>query len=249
MKTLGQFIMLPTQSVSQVYIIKETLCTEEYPCQSVRVGNQHLYVVSHDKNVDEIKAGDHFELYGKIEKCHRIINKHEIAYDYDGRTYQQQDKIFCKKIIYSTDKSVSELIPYDKLLWITEYYNKHNKAFPTVLYDEMEDPTSLFQSDEEDNSGFTKYQQLLDIIVDTQRRTINLKESAEKIFQLFNEEIPTPTETEKEDAAIMITLRNATIQVISVGPEKELLHEVINAPKGSWDKIWAAIKSIKSVKK
>lgn len=57
------------------------------------------------------------------------------------------------------------------------------------------------------------------------------------------------TEPEDTDAAIMITMRNAIIQVVSIGPEKELLHEVLNAPKGSWDKIWECIKSIKSLKK
>jgi len=54
------------------------------------------------------------------------------------------------------------------------------------------------------------------------------------------------TEKEETDAAIMITMRNATIQVISVGTDKELLHEVLNAPKGAWDRIWDGIKSVKS---
>jgi len=57
------------------------------------------------------------------------------------------------------------------------------------------------------------------------------------------------TEKEETDAAIMITMRNATIQVISVGPDKELLHEVLNAPKGAWDRIWDGIKSVKSLKR
>jgi hypothetical protein len=55
-------------------------------------------------------------------------------------------------------------------------------------------------------------------------------------------------EPEDETATIMITLRQATLQVISVGPEKELLHEIRVAPKGTWDKLWEFIKSIKSLK-
>lgn len=56
------------------------------------------------------------------------------------------------------------------------------------------------------------------------------------------------TEPEDAHATIMVTLRQSTIQVISVGPEKELLHEIRVAPKGAWDKIWECIKSIKSLK-
>lgn len=56
------------------------------------------------------------------------------------------------------------------------------------------------------------------------------------------------TEKEDTDAAIMITMRSAVIQVISVGTGKELLHEVLDAPKGAWDRIWDGIKSIKSLK-
>ena len=53
---------------------------------------------------------------------------------------------------------------------------------------------------------------------------------------------------EDTNAAMLITLRQSTLQVISVGPEKELLHEIRVAPKGTWDKLWECIKSIKSLK-
>ncbi len=56
------------------------------------------------------------------------------------------------------------------------------------------------------------------------------------------------TEPEDETAGVMITLRQSTLQVVSIGPEKELLHEIRIAPKGTWEKIWECIKSIKSLK-
>lgn len=70
---------------------------------------------------------------------------------------------------------------------------------------------------------------------------------AEMILSLQPTEL-TSTEPEDTTAGVMVTLRQSTLQVISIGPEKELLHEIRVAPKGAWDKIWTCIKSIKSLK-
>lgn len=51
---------------------------------------------------------------------------------------------------------------------------------------------------------------------------------------------------EKGSASIKIDLDNGNITVYH-GEDEDVLHKIINAEDGSWDKIWELLRSIKSV--
>lgn len=95
------------------------------------IGN--LYIVSDDK----IQKYDYFIRHKKVEKCYKVVNEHEIAFDYTAPTYQQDDHIFCKKIIASTDKSLGyklekgfASLPLIPKSFVLDYIQAYNEGKP-----------------------------------------------------------------------------------------------------------------------
>ena len=110
---------------------------------------------------------------------------------------------------------------------------------------------TCFTDPDEDNDGMTSYteeaQDMFNSFYDTKMDELyELVNSVQAVVE--KQKKGYASEEEEGDAAIIITMRQSTIQVISMTPEKELLHEIRVAPKGAWDKIWEGIKSIKSIK-
>lgn len=191
------------------------------PGQIVMISTENGSVI-YDARKDEIYLSHNLSNYGKQTNQHLYLVSDQAIAEGDW-VYKNdvQGKIF---------KWVDTTTPWYKDAKKVVATTDSSLGFPIHKIEEWQLSWII--------SYYNDHKKLPNVVFDAMHSSIEIYIANPKEFASTTNHCVEPGE-----AGLIITLRNGVIQVIN-RDTRELLHEVRNAPVGSWDKLWEAIKLI-----